>query len=56
MPRTRALLDEAAEHVEADPPEPQPPGYRLTKLLEIPILLLMAIAPPPRLSAMIVRR
>jgi hypothetical protein len=52
----RTLLDEAAERVEAEPDPPQPLGYRMTKLLAFPILLFLAIIPPPRLSATIVRR
>jgi hypothetical protein len=52
----RALLDEAADRVEAEPCRPQPLGYRLLKLIASPVLLMLSIVPPPRLSATIVRR
>ena len=51
----RGLLAEAADRCLEEPAKPQPLAYRIAK---VPFFLLLAMgaAPPPRLSATLVRR
>ena len=50
----RAILNEAAERAREEAPVPEPLGDRVVKVGLLGVLGLMAVAPPPRLSAEIV--
>lgn len=50
----RAILNEAAERAQEEAPAPEPLSDRVAKVGLLGVLGLMAVAPPPRLSAEII--